>query len=158
KMTEQKHLEKDILEEGIKEQRRIGQDLHDGVGQELTAMGLSAQNLAEILAEKKLTEAATASKLVLGLQAALSQIRNIARGLFPVVNEPAGLMGALHTLAERTTSTSKIKVTFDAPNPVLIEDNNVATHLYRVAQESVSNALRHAQPQNIRIALNREDG
>ena len=135
------------------EQRRIGQDLHDSVGQELTALNMLAGDLAETLR----TDPANASKLVermvQGLQRSQQELRAVLRGLLPVAVDAEGLMAALADLADRTQQEGKVACTFDCPEPVSVADNLIATHLYLIAQEAVHNAVKHARPQNIRITL-----
>ena len=84
---------------------------------------------------------------------AITQTRGLARGLYPVKAEPNGLMVALQELAARTKTLLKVGCRFNCPNPVLIENNIMATHLYRIAQEAVTNAIKHGKPDHITIGL-----
>src|SRR5690606_29100053 len=86
---------------------------------------------------------------------ALEQTRELARGLYPVPPEPEGLMTALQNLADRVTRDRKIECNFDADSAVLISDQSIATHLYRIAQEAVNNALKHSGATRIDIRLDR---
>ena len=137
------------------EQRRIGQDLHDGTGQELTGLGFLAQELTESLQEKSLTEAVVARKIVEGLDRALKQVRQVSKGLIPVDVSAEGLMVALGDLADSVTSQSKVKCHFSGPVP--IHDNQTATHLYRIAQEAITNALKHSRANHITVSLEAHD-
>ena len=86
---------------------------------------------------------------------AVAQSRNLARGLHPVEPEPNGLMAALESLAARTKKLFQVRCHFSCRRPVLIPDNTVATHLFRIAQEAVTNAIKHGKPGHIEISLTR---
>ncbi len=151
-------LERQILEVGERERRRIGQDLHDGLGQQLTGIRFYASALQEKLARKSLPEAADAQHLASLLQDAKAQTRKLARGLLPVPSIPDGLMAALRLLAEHVSELHGIACRFDCPRPVLLADDIVATHLFRIAQEAVSNAIEHARTRKITVALSANNG
>jgi signal transduction histidine kinase len=153
-ITERKHLETSLLEISEREQRRIGQDLHDGLGQHLAGIELMSQVLEEKLAAKKVkTEAGRAGEIAGHVREAISQARLLARGLSPVVLESEGLMAALGELATSTQRIFRIDCHFECNPPVLVEDHVVATHLYRIAQEAVSNAIKHGKTKKIEIRL-----
>ncbi len=153
-ITERKRLEQEILGVSEREQRRIGQDLHDGLGQHLAGTELMSQVLEEKLAAKKLeTEAARAGEIAGHVREAISQARSLARGLSPVVLESEGLMSALQELAAGTEKMFRINCQFQCRPPVLIGDHAVATHLYRIAQEAVSNAIKHGKTKQVEIRL-----
>jgi len=145
-------LQRELVEIAAQEQRRIGQELHDGVGQELTGLGLMANALAQHLRETD-TEKRIADRLVAGLDRVHQQVRTLARGLVPVQLEAQGLWAALDDLAVRASEQSGIPVTFDCPEGVGVPDHAAATQLHRIAQEAVSNALRHGRPQQVRLTL-----
>src|SRR5271165_7334319 len=94
-ITERKHLENTILEISAQEQRRIAQDLHDGLGQHLTGIAFMSKVLEEKLTDQSLPEAAEAAKIVQMVNQAIDNTRQLARGLHPVATEGAGLMSAL---------------------------------------------------------------
>jgi PAS domain S-box-containing protein len=152
-MTEYKRLEREILEIAAQTQQRIGQDLHDSVAQELTALNLLAATLAETVD----TDPAKAQQLVQwmtqGLKRSGQELRAVLRGLLPVTVDSNGLMAALTELANRTQQEGQVTCTFDCPKPVPVADNFTATHLYLIAQEAVHNAVKHGKPRNIRIGL-----
>jgi PAS domain S-box-containing protein len=152
-ITRRKLLEREVVEVASLEQRRIGQDLHDTIGQELTALNLLAGNLTKLLP----TDAAKASKVAAeiagGLQRVQQELRAVQRGLLPVAVDSQGLMAALADLAERTCHERKVTCTFHCPIPVSLGDNLTATHLYLIAQEAVHNALKHSQAGQINIQL-----
>lgn len=146
-------MERQVLEISAREQMRIGQDLHDGLGQQLTGIGFKGQLLARDLAEKGLPEATTASALVEMVSDAISQTRSLARGLYPVHLEADGLMTALQELAAQTQSLYGIPCRFFCEEPILLYDRAVTTHLYRIAQEALNNAVRHGKATAIEIEL-----
>ena len=147
-----KELEREILEITDREQRRMGQELHDSVGQELTGLALMAQTLTQRLPETS-SEKRIAIRLVAGFEQLHEQIRALARGLLPVEIEPKGLWAALDDLAARTSEQSGISVKFECPEWVELPDHGTSTELYRITQEAVSNSLRHGQPQTIRLTI-----
>lgn len=145
-------LERQLVEIAAQEQRRLGQELHDGVGQELTGLGLMAEALGQRVSHTP-TEKQIASRLVAGIERVHQEIRTLSRGLVPVHVELKGLWAALDDLAVRTREQSGIPITFDCPDWVEQPDQATATHLFRIAQEALSNALRHARPRQVQIAL-----
>jgi PAS domain S-box-containing protein len=151
-ITRRKELECEVLEIAAREQRRIGQELHDGVGQELTGLGLMANALAQRL-QKTVTEKCIADRLVTVLDQVHQQVRTLSRGLVPVQVEAKGMCAALDDLAASTSERSGVLVTFDCQEWVEVSDHATATQLFRIAQEAVSNALRHAQPRRVNLSL-----
>jgi signal transduction histidine kinase len=152
-MLERARLEKEILEVSEREQRRIGHDLHDSLCQHLTGTALAGQVLGEKLASKALPEAADANKIVELIESGITLARNLARGIFPLQMEAEGLMAAFEELANNIASISKIACVFERDSPVVIRDAAIATHLYRIAQEAISNAIRHGKAKRIGISL-----
>jgi PAS domain S-box-containing protein len=152
-ITRRKELEREVVEIASLEQRRIGQDLHDSVGQELTALNILAGDLAESLRTNPSDGSMLVEQMVRGLQRSQRELRTVMRGLLPVAVDTEGLMAALSDLADRIQQERKATCRFDCPEPVSVADNLAATHLYLIAQEAVHNAVKHAQPRNIRILL-----
>lgn len=152
-VTAQKLLQREVLDIAAREQQRIGQDLHDGTGQELTGLTMLASDLCEDLQALSLPQAGAAAKIVQGLEDALDHVRLLSKGLVPVVVDADGLMAALSDLAVRTGELSSKVCEFHCEEPVCIADNQVATQLFRLAQEAVTNVLRHAGALRIVIAL-----
>lgn len=152
-ITQQKLLQREVLEIASREQQRLGQDLHDGTGQELTGLAMLASDLCEDLRALALPQATVAAKVVKGLEQALDHVRLLSKGLVPVVVDADGLMVALSELAARTDELSGVVCEFHCEEPVCIADNQVATQLFRLSQEAMSNALRHASADRIVIAL-----
>ena len=152
-ITTRKFLQKEVLQVAAQEQRRIGQELHDTTAQELTGLGLMAAGLAAGLAEQASPEAELAAKIARGVERVLDQIRDLAKWLIPVEVDSHGLMTALSELAVRIGTQPGVACTFQCDEPVSVEDNITATHLYYIAQEAVTNALKHARAQHIHIDL-----
>jgi two-component system, LuxR family, sensor kinase FixL len=152
-ITERKRLEQEILEISSREQRRIGQDLHDGLGQELAGIQLMAEVLERDLTKKSKRDATQAAKIAEHVRRTISHTRMLARGLSPVEVEANGLMSALDELAKSASTLLRIDCRFHCPKPVLLKDNAAATHLYRIAQEAINNAVKHGQASDVRIEL-----
>ena len=155
KQQEQEHieLEKQILEISERERRRIGQDLHDGLGQHLTGIELMVQALEKKLETVSTDSAAQAARISEYVRDAIRQTKSLARGLSPVTLETNGLMSALQELVVSLRDIFRVNVTFNARQPVLISDNVTATHLFRIAQEAISNALKHGGARNVKVEL-----
>ncbi|MGI8961674.1 MAG: PAS domain-containing sensor histidine kinase [Bryobacteraceae bacterium] len=151
--TERKHLEQAILEASGREQRRIGQDLHDGLGQDLTGIAFMSKVQEQKLVEKSLPEAAAAAKIVDLVNEAINTTRQLARGLLPVLSDSHGLMSALQEWASEVEKLFHIECRFECDDPVLNIDDPVATHLYRIAQEAVHNAIKHGRATHVVISL-----
>jgi PAS domain S-box-containing protein len=152
-ITERKHLERTILEISAREQRRIGQDLHDGLGQHLTGIAFMSKVQEQKLAEKNLPEAVDAAKIVNLVNEAIHKTRELARGLLPVVSDAEGLMSALQQWAGEVEDLFAVNCRFQCFTPVLIHDDTVATHLYYIAREAVNNAIKHGHARHIVIRL-----
>jgi PAS domain S-box-containing protein len=157
-ITERKGLEEAILEISSREQRRIAQDLHDGLGQHLTGIAFMSKVLEEKLSDKSLPEAVEAAKIVKMVNQAIDNTRQLARGLHPVAAEPLGLLSALKKWADEVEGLFRIRCSLHCEKPLSIYDVNSATHLYRIAQEAVNNAIRHGKSKNIAIRLAGKNG
>jgi len=156
-ITERKRLEKEILEVSDLEQRRIGQGLHDGLCQHLAGIELMSEVLAKSL-KKQPQAAAQATKITEHLREAISETKQLARGLSPVSLESNGLMSALQELVMAVTKLFNIECRFQRGEPVLVRDNSTATHVYRIAQEAINNAIRHGKAKTVVITLERQNG
>jgi PAS domain S-box-containing protein len=157
-LTERKQLEREIVEVASMQQKRIGQDLHDSVAQELTALTLLARDLAETVRADPAKASDLVERIDQGLQRGQQELRTVMRGLLPVAVDGEGLMAALADLADRTQREGKVTCTLACPQRVAVEDNLIATHLYLIAQEAVHNAVKHAQGRTVRISLTARDG
>ena len=157
-ITERRQLERALLEIGRREQQRIGQDLHDVVGQHLTGVAFLTKALEKKLAERGMPEAADASQIAQMINETIMQSRGLARGLCPVDLTAEGLMTALGEYAGYVEKLFDIACTFRCDEPVLVHDDSVAMHLYRITQEAVNNAVRHGQAQKIEITMAASEG
>jgi PAS domain S-box-containing protein len=154
-ITERKQLEQEVLEIGGREQRRIGHDLHDDLCQRLGGLQLLSGVLEKDLAAEGHPRAAQAGQLLARVQEALEQARRLARGLAPVGLEDDGLVTALQALAENSSQLFRIRCELRAEAPVALADAGAATHLYRIAQEAITNAVRHGRASRVTLGLNR---
>lgn len=154
---EQLRLEREVLEISESERRRIGHDLHDGLGQRLTAASMGLNALVAALKAEAPALAERGEDIGGQLREAIAETRSHSHGLAPVALLDDGLMSALLSLAEGTSRGGAVRCVFDCAEPVRVADAEVADHLYRIAQEAVNNALKHAAPSEIRIALECRD-
>lgn len=152
-ITRRKELEREVVEIVALEQQRIGQDLHDQCGQELTAMGLFADTLVSSLQERSPSEVDMARKIGQAAKRVLRQVRNIAKGLALTEVEPESLSDALAELVSRLRETSGVHFVFRGAPGVFPGNAAQATHLYHIAQEACTNALKHAAAKNVEIRL-----
>ena len=152
-IAERERLDKEISEVADRERLLLGQELHDGLCQHLTGTALTAQTLRERLAARSAIEVAQADQVVRYIEEGIDLSRNLARGLFSPELEADGLMVALHGLAENMTDRYRVHCAFDSDGVVNIGDPKVATQLYRIAQEAVMNAIKHAKASQIDIRL-----
>jgi two-component system sensor kinase FixL len=157
-ISRRKRLENEVVRISEREQQRIARDLHEGLCQELAGISCLSNTLKEKLTARRAKETADAEKISHLLDTTVAQSRDLAHGLQPVAPEPNALMSVLENLAARVTELFKVVCRFECPGPVPIKDNAMATHLYRIAQEAATNAIRHGQAQRIEIALSSSDG
>ncbi len=148
-----KSLERELAVVAESERIRIGRELHDDLGQRLTGISVSAEILASQLVAIDPKLAAQADDLGKATSEAMIGVRTLAHGLMPVAAGPEGLRDALTDLAAGISRLSGINCTFDFDDPVDVTDESVSTHLYRIAQEAVNNAIRHARARSIELRL-----
>jgi signal transduction histidine kinase len=171
-------LERRISFVGYEQRKKIGQELHDDLGQRLTAVAFLAESLAQDLARTSSPIAHEAFKMGKLLSDAVSQTRLLARGLFPVSSEAGGLIGALEQLAADARATYRIDCRLVCDEPGSVEDTGMAFHLYhriqsqfqrdepgpademgmafqlhRIAQEAINNAVKHGRASSVTIRL-----
>ena len=152
-ITDRRALQEQLLTIAEAEQRRIGQDLHDDVGQELTGLGLLVEALLEALNEAHAPEAGLAAQIRTRLDRVQERIRALCRGLIPVAVDAQGLMAALEDLTGSIGMLQGIDTTFACRVKVHIEDSRTAMQLYRIAQEAIANAIKHGQARHIHVSL-----
>jgi signal transduction histidine kinase len=152
-IAERERLDREIAEVADRERRRFGQELHDGLCQHLTGTALTAQTLREKLAARSAPEIAAADKVVRYIEEGIDLSRNLARGFFSPELEAEGLMFALQSLADNTSERFQVGCAFISEGIVRVPDATIATQLYRIAQEAVMNAIKHADAKSIEIRL-----
>jgi signal transduction histidine kinase len=158
-LTEQRQVERQIIDAVQRAQRRIGADLHDGLGQELTGIAMMLRSLQSDAADGARVGAAQIEEVVALINASIETARTMARGLAPIDPEHGGLVGALQRLVDSSSRQSGVRV--ELRNRVaagVVFSPEESTHLFRIAQEAVSNALRHAEPRTVQVALDLEGG
>jgi PAS domain S-box-containing protein len=153
-ITERRALEREILEISNREQRRIGSDLHDGLGQELTGIALMLGSLTQSVRRGTMPKAPELRELTALVSGAIEQTRTLARGLSPVALDGGGLVHALRALVARAREVYGLDARFRSRvNPRVTLDAAATGHLYRIAQESLTNAARHAAARNVLVQL-----
>jgi signal transduction histidine kinase len=152
-MQERMRLEEEILSISEREQQRIGHDLHDSLCQHLTGVALAGEVLSGQLAAKSLPEAKAMDHIVEMVEGAIELTRTLARGLHPFELKGEGFTDALRELAVTITEGFKTPCTFECDRPVEIRDPGVAIHLYRIAQEAITNAVKHSNAKGIVVRL-----
>ncbi|HEX3800846.1 MAG TPA: PAS domain-containing protein [Verrucomicrobiae bacterium] len=155
-ITEHRLLEKEVIEINDRERSRLGQDLHDGICQQLVSIAFATDLLRRDLIAKSPGEAVRAAKITALLDSAITQARNLSNALCPVNLAGDGLAIALRGLASNVSHGSGVVCGADCSEAVFIHEYAVATHLYRIAQEAVQNAIKHANPSQILIRLSQE--
>jgi len=152
-VSDRETLEKEVVESSSRVQMRIGQDIHDGLGQHLTGITFLSRALERNLAAKKLPEAAEAAEISKLVIEALAQTRNLARGLFPVEVESTRLCQSLRELANTTEQLFSISCTVECDSNLAVNNKNASTHLFRLAQEAINNAVKHGRAHRVGILL-----
>jgi signal transduction histidine kinase len=154
-MAERERLDQEIAGIADRERRRLGQNLHDSLGQHLTGTALAAQVLRDKLFDRTATEVGDADKVVQYIEEGIDLTRNLARGFFSPELDADGLTVALQGLAENISERFNVPCTFNGDDTVDVGDSATATQLYHIAQEAVMNAVKHAGANKIDIELAR---
>lgn len=154
-MAERVRLDKEINEVADRERRRLGQNLHDSLGQHLTGTALAAQVLREKLADRSASEVPEADKVVRYIEEGIDLTRNLARGFFSPELDADGLNVALHGLAANISERFGVPCSFTGDDGIDVGDSTTATQLYHIAQEACMNAVKHAGASKIDIGLAR---
>jgi PAS domain S-box-containing protein len=153
-VSERKELEAALLDAIGHEQRRLGRDLHDGLGQDLTGMTLLVAALSRDARNANLPNVAELEKLGRIAKHSIETCRSIARGLSPIDEAQGGLIEGLRDLVRRLGELPGPRLRFVAPPAAQLGlSPSAADQLYRIAQEALSNALKHAQARSIEVAV-----
>jgi PAS domain S-box-containing protein len=152
-ITDRKRLERELIEVAERERRQLGHEIHDDLGQVLHGLNFLAEELQSRMEQKGIAEASELDRVRFYLSEAMARTRSLAHGLQPVPPVPEGLMSALKEHVQRVGVLYHIVCRFQCPQPVYVHDSAVATHLFRIAQEAVNNAIKHAECTRIVIQL-----
>jgi len=150
-------LEREVLEISERVQRRLGQDLHDGVGQSIIGIGYLISAVQQTLARKSAPEAAELGRIAQIASKTVQQARDLARGLFPEI-KGSSLSEALYELALHTQDVFGISCRYTGVDGLGLSDANTATQMYRIVQEAVNNAAKHSKAKTIKIGLSQKNG
>ena len=152
-LSTQQKLQREILAIPAREQQRIGEELHDGLGQQLTGLSMLAQSL---LNKATKPEYELASQIANGLHEALTQVKTLSRGMMPLQIYADGFKISLKEITENIEKQSNIPIKLQIEDAVMLIDDATATHLYRIVQESLNNAVKHADASQIEVILKSE--
>jgi signal transduction histidine kinase len=154
RVIERRQLQQELIDAVWSQHRRFGQELHDTLGQELTGIRMMAETLRSKLESKSLPEAGAVAELAEYIREAQDHARQLSKGLLPVDIFREGLTAALEDLAEHTTKQAAgLNCVFDCDQTIEIPGNEMATHLFRIAQEAVNNAVKHSRAKCIALSL-----
>ncbi|MDQ6913286.1 MAG: PAS domain S-box protein [Verrucomicrobiota bacterium] len=156
-MVERQRLEREVLESKENEQRRFSRDLHDGLGQCLTGVLFHTLALERALQGQQSPLAANATKIAELVDQAVNQAHDLARGIYPVPLRPDGLISALQDLVQAINDSHPVECSLQSEKPVLLDDYDAAIHLYRIAQEAITNAIKHSQGSRITVRLHQTE-
>ncbi len=157
-ILERKKVEKEAMEIAQREQRRFGAELHDGLCQKLVGTSMLIQGLVRNAKRGGSLDLSEIVRIASLVEEAAQQARSMAHGFFPVELQADALMVSLSELARRARENFSIACEFRCPVAILIEDNNIATHLYQIAQEAVNNARKHGDASHVEVSLFMKDG
>jgi len=152
-ITKQLQIDAAVLAAAEEERQRIGRDLHDSVGQQLTAITFLCKTLEKRLGEQSKPLAADAAAISQLAAKAVAESKALSRGLCPLSKGPEALMSGLNELASSAKAVYGAACRFHCRRPVLVHNDTTAMHLYRIAQEALSNAVRHGKARYVRISL-----
>jgi PAS domain S-box-containing protein len=158
-VSERKQLEREVLDIANRERHRLGTDLHDGLGQELTGVALMLRTVATHLGREAPAAVPRIDGIVRLVNHAIESTRAMARGLAPVSIDQGGLGSALEELASRSRAAYGVQVRLRRTIPADLQINeNTANHLYRITQEAISNAIRHGRAASVLVTLRERTG
>jgi PAS domain S-box-containing protein len=157
-ITRRVELEREVLVTAEEEKERLGRDLHDDLCQQLTGIEFLSQTLAGQLRNNGGEPAGRVGEIARMVREAITHTRELARGLSAGLLETLGFSGALQELAASSRKIFRKDCRFHGQRINLKEDPDLAIHLYRIAQEAVSNAIKHGEASRVDISLTRKDG
>lgn len=152
-MRERERLEHEIMTISERERRSIGSELHEGICQHLTASAMAVQQLVQQLAVERPTAGADGRRVVKMIEEGIGETRRLAKGLLPVNLDQDGLAAALQEVVISSESLSQIRCDFHLTGTPEVPDGFVATHLFRIAQEAVRNAVRHSRANSVALSV-----
>lgn len=158
-VTQQKRLEREVLDVVDQEKERLGRELHDGLCQTLAGIAALSATLSKTLAaDAEFVASAAAADINKLLNEAIGEARDLAHGLGPVGLDCAGLDSALEALAFNVQHRFRISCTLECDRPLIRPGREVEAHLFRIAQEAVNNAVTHGRAKRVEIGLSTKDG
>lgn len=158
-VEDRKSLEKELLSVIERERQRIGQELHDSIGQQLAGITFMAEVLRGKLRRKSLTkEMPFVGRISTCVGHVAQQTRNLARGLHPIDLDRSGLVSALEELAANTEQLFDVSCTLESEREVATSDASATINLYRIAQEAITNAIKHGKAKKVRMRLAVKNG
>jgi PAS domain S-box-containing protein len=158
-VSERKQLEREVLDIANRERHRLGTDLHDGLGQELTGVALMLRTVATQLGREAPAAVPQLDGIIGLVNHAIESTRAMARGLAPVSIDQGGLGAALEELAGRSCAAYGVQVRFRRQVPADLQiSENTANHLYRITQEAISNSIRHGRASSVLVSLRERTG
>lgn len=157
-MLERQRLEAALIQASEAQQKSIGGELHDGLGQHLTSIAFLGATLHQRLHDQAQPEADAARRIVELVNQSIDMTRRVARGLYPAALESQGLLAELERLADTTRSLKSMTCVLRADTDVPVGDPLIAINLYRITQEAINNAVKHSQARHLQVDLVSSDG
>jgi two-component system sensor kinase FixL len=152
-ITEERRLEKEVMRISEHERHRIGQDLHDGLGQMLSGIGLLSKRIEKKLHEEKHGLSDEMSEICELIRDADQYSRGLARGLIKIDLDSGGFNAAIEELVRQSQKLFRISCDFRADTEIMPPDRTTAEHLYRIIQEAINNAVKHGQANHVLVSL-----
>lgn len=157
-LSGRRRLEQEVLDISTAEQRRIGQDLHDGLCQDLIGIAFQTDYVGRQLSSREIPEADLVNKLASEIREAAGQARRLSHGLNPIDVKGGGLQAALQAMADKYSNSFHIACQFQGDPAADVQDEMTATHLYRIAQEAIGNSIRHGKAHRIEVKMTNGNG
>ena len=158
-LSEKRRLEREVASASAREQERIGREIHDGIGQQLTGLNILAVSLKNELVAAGFKDTRKLDDMIQQLASLIGDARRLSHGLAPIAVGSLGLVDALKRLTDLVNETMGIACTFNySPHAIDLQDEPAATQIYRIAQEAVNNALKYANANRIGVELSIAEG